>query len=232
MDYFEFLFPLALIGFLLCSYTFVYFCKKFLYFLHFRRLFPILYSSVFLHEVCHFVMALICLKWPKYEGIKVEENSFGYKISGGVSVKVIPYKTLIYNIVNGSYILETLYLLQELIAGFFIGFAPEIIPLFFLFLSFNAQGISFELLDWNFISSIFTWQYLFALPLIFYVGLIASPSWADIRQTLPLFFILFLIPVPLSISNFLLLLCLGLILGTVIILFLWIFIYLLRNVLK
>ncbi|MBT4937063.1 hypothetical protein HON22_04035 [Candidatus Peregrinibacteria bacterium] len=175
-------------------------------------------------------MALVCLKWPKYEGIKVEETSLGYQISGGVSVKVFSYKTLIYNIINGSYILETLYLFQQLISGFLIGFAPEIIPLFFLFLMFSTQGMEFETINASLLSSVLTWKYLLSFPLIFYVGLIASPSWADIKQTLPLFFILFLIPLPLEISNFIFLVSLGLLLGTGIILFLWLLIYLLRNI--
>ena len=182
------------------------------------------YFAVFCHEMCHFFMAFICLKWPKYDGINVKSTKKGFQIKGGVLVKNYKYSSLLYNIINGSEVLEILYLIQQIIAGFFIGFAPSLIPLSALYYFFFLQGVTFESLDYESIVSVITlWQFIISFFIVYFVGLIMSPSLADIKQTLPLFVFLFVIPVPIFIVHFLMCVSMYLLFGAVIMILLYIF---------
>lgn len=211
--HFYFLFPLTFSLTLFVSAIFVWVFKRFLESCG-NRVFHFLLFSVYMHEVFHFVMALLFLKWPKWDGVHVVIEQGKTRIAGGVIVKAFSYKSLFYNMINGSFILEFIYLVYELIAGFFIGFAPVIFPYLILYFVYLQQGITLDFshlqaslqnIDW--------FRIFFFLPFLFFGALIASPSWADIKQTLPIFFLLFLIPVPTTIINFLFILNMVLVFG-------------------
>ncbi len=177
-------------------------------------------------------MALVFLKWPKYEGVEVTSTKEGFKIHGGVMIKVYKYKDLIHNIFNGSFVLETLYLIQKVVSGFFIGLAPVIIPYLILFYFFSKQGINFEIFDLKESLMILSWwRVLLLFPFIFFGAIIASPSWSDVKQTFPLFFILFLIPIPFGITDFLFFFSFLLFIGISLFLLLW-FLLFIRKVAK
>jgi len=215
---FYYFFPLAISISLLLSAVFVKIFRALLFSLGFKRLFPVLYIAVHVHEVLHYLMALIFLKWPKYEGVKVHKTAKGLSIQGGVSIKKISYKALMYNMLNGSFVLEAIYFVHELLTGFFVGFAPVIFPYLVLYFFLLSQGVSFDVFDIQNLQNLqdlqnqelkelLPWgKLLLFSPLIFFSALVASPSWADIKQTLPLFVLLFFIPIPEIFSQFLLLL--------------------------
>jgi len=216
---------------LILSFLFVKVFKKFLFFLNIRRLFPVLYLSVHIHEVLHFIMALITLKWPKYHGVKITRTKKGFLMKGGVSVKVYSYKELIHNIMRGQFVIEGLFLIHQLLSSFFIALAPIIFPYLLLYYFFRVQGIDF--IDFDVLVSIGKipiWHLLLLVPISFFGALVASPSKEDIKIALPLLIALFFIPVPTELNNFVIFTSFLLLLGIIFILLIWFIYYLLRSI--
>ena len=197
-------FPITLFALLFISSIFVWVFKKFLILIGTKNLIPVLYISVHLHELCHYLMAILCLKWPKYEGVKVIMKNNKIIINGRVSHKIYKYKDLIYNIVNGSFVVETIHLIHQLISGFLIGLAPIVVPYAILYYFLSLQNIDF--VNFNIITAIEHvewWQYIILVPFMFFGALIASPSWAYMKSALPILVILLYIKVPVYLTNFL-----------------------------
>lgn len=157
-----------------------------------------------LHELTHYFAALFMLKWPKYEGVKLESKSSTSQISGRVTVKNYSYKSLFYNMFNGSFVIEGAHLLHQVIAGFVIGLSPIISAYLSLYLFSDYLNFWLDISSYqSLLNSIFNIKILLFFPLFFFFSLVSSPSIEDLKHSVPLLVILMFFPTSNLLINFL-----------------------------
>ena len=166
-------------------------------FKHSKIYFTIQYFAVVIHELAHFIWALICLHWPKFNPIKIVEKNWKYQISGSVSVKTYSYKNLFYNILQKEKIVNLILLIWQIIWAFVIWLAPVILVLLISYWLFWGLNI------WEINLATFDLKYLFLIPVYFFLAQVSNLSWADIKNALPGIFLLIFIPLNKEQINFL-----------------------------
>lgn len=202
--YFEF--SLIFLSYLIIIYLINLNIKSF--FKKSEYLFYVHYIAVWIHELCHYVAALACLKLPKFNPIKIEHKEWKMRISGSIQVRVYTYKDLIYHIVNWEKVTATMFFIWELFSWFVIWLAPIIFPFLFIYIYLLPENISlineawkwdigsfdFNML-WEYMKDIFiSWKVLFIAPLFLFFAMVSSVSKEDIFNALPWIFVLTFIP--------------------------------------
>lgn len=186
-------------------------------FKHNRHLFYVQYVAVWIHELCHYVAALMCLKLPKFNPIKIEHDWWKLRISWSVNVKVYTYKELIYHIVNWDKVTATIFLLWELFSGFVIWLAPIIFPFLFIYFFLLPENLTLSNETWGLILDndkialmveylkdiLINWKIILIIPLFLFFAQVSSVSKEDIFNALPGIFVLITIPISVNILDIL-----------------------------
>ncbi len=152
-----------------------------------KYFFYLQYISIVIHEFIHYITAIMCLKWPKYNWVHIVKNWNHLKIHWSVQIKIHKYSDLFYNIINWEKISSILFLIWEIITWFFVWLSPLIIP-FWIFIFF-ILNINNDLMLYKIIYS-HIW-YIILSPIFLILSIIANLSKEDLTHASP-WIILFL----------------------------------------
>ena len=156
----------------------------------YKWVFYLHYISVWIHELCHFIAAIVCLKIPKFNKIIIKKDLWKYRIEWSVNVKNYTYKSLINTLFTWDKVSAFIFLLWEMIAWFIIWLAPIIIPLVFSYCIFWTNFTSFS----DIINSAWFW-WLLLIPIFMLLSHISNVSSADIKHALPWIILLIFIKI-------------------------------------
>lgn len=168
-----------------------------------KKFFYVQYIAIWIHESCHYLAALVCLKIPKFNQIKIERHEDKLRISWSVQVKVYTYKELIYHIIDWDKVTATIFLIWELFSWFVIWLAPIIFPFlfvyFFLLPENNSIIITWENIDLKAITNhlkeiMISIKIFLFIPIFSFLALVSSVSKEDIKNALPWVVLLTFIP--------------------------------------
>lgn len=197
------LFALFLLLFF-CIHIFSKLFEKLLCFYQWKFLFQTNLLAIYVHELFHFLMALVFLKWPKFTGVRTEYQGSKIRISGGVNVQTFSYKMLGYNLLNHSFFVASFLFIYQLISSFFIAFAPMVFSYALLFFFLQYLGVQ-TVAPWE-MTNISYETLVGVLPVMYFAALVSFPSWQDVKVGMPFLpFLFFLSYEPLE--SYLIFLC-------------------------
>lgn len=165
-----------------------------------KWVFYIHYISVWIHELCHFLAAIICLKIPKFNKIKITSTWWRYRIEWSVNVKNYSYKSLINTLITWEKVTAFIFLIWEIISWFIIWLAPIIIPLIFTYYLFWSDFSNISDVIWK----VDLW-WILLLPFYMLLSHISNVSTADIKHALPWIMLLVFVKIDIAIIKIVLL---------------------------